>query len=192
MDYDDADVILVGVSRAGKTPTCLYLALHYGVRAANYPLTEEDLEAATACRRGCGRTARKLFGLTIDPVRLQQIRQERRPNSRYAQAGTRASAKWRRPRRMFRSERIADAEHDAHLDRGNRQQGADDAGHPPRDVLIGVKPPCRSRAGSKRVAARKHHVRPVEACRQCCRGADSRVGSAHEQTSLPVPRASPG
>ena len=44
MDYADADLILVGVSRAGKTPTCVYLALHYGIRAANYPLTEEDLE----------------------------------------------------------------------------------------------------------------------------------------------------
>lgn len=81
--YDDADVILVGVSRSGKTPTCLYLALHYGVKAANYPLTIEDLEGRELPRR-LRKHRSKLFGLTIDPVRLQQIRQERRPNSRYA------------------------------------------------------------------------------------------------------------
>src|SRR3546814_15893139 len=40
--YDEADLILVGVSRSGKTPTCLYLALHFGIRAANYPLTDDD------------------------------------------------------------------------------------------------------------------------------------------------------
>jgi [pyruvate, water dikinase]-phosphate phosphotransferase / [pyruvate, water dikinase] kinase len=84
-DYAAADVVLVGVSRSGKTPTCLYLALQYGVLAANYPLTDEELEhtelpAALRPFRG------KLFGLTIDPERLQQIRQERRPNSRYASA----------------------------------------------------------------------------------------------------------
>jgi regulator of PEP synthase PpsR (kinase-PPPase family) len=85
--YPDADILLIGVSRSGKTPTCLYLALHYGIRAANYPLTEEDLgpqhlPAALAPHRS------KLFGLTIDPVRLQQIRNERRPNSPYAGAET--------------------------------------------------------------------------------------------------------
>jgi regulator of PEP synthase PpsR (kinase-PPPase family) len=82
-DYASADVILVGVSRSGKTPTCLYLALQYGVLAANYPLADEDLESgelpiALAPYRS------KLFGLTIRPDRLQQIRHERRPNSRYA------------------------------------------------------------------------------------------------------------
>ena len=84
-DYGRADVVLVGVSRSGKTPTCLYLALHYGIHAANYPLTDEDLEsgrlpAALASVRA------KLYGLTIEPERLQQIRNERRPNSRYASA----------------------------------------------------------------------------------------------------------
>ncbi len=82
-DYGSADVVLVGVSRSGKTPTCLYLALQYGVCAANYPLTDEDLDgpdlpAALRAYRA------KLFGLTISPERLQQIRQERRPNSTYA------------------------------------------------------------------------------------------------------------
>jgi [pyruvate, water dikinase]-phosphate phosphotransferase / [pyruvate, water dikinase] kinase len=83
LDYGEADLILVGVSRSGKTPTCLYLALHYGVKAANYPLTEEDLENDEMPKR-LQAHKRKLFGLTIDPVRLQKIRTERKPNSRYA------------------------------------------------------------------------------------------------------------
>lgn len=86
-DYSEADLVLVAVSRAGKTPTCLYLAMQHGVKAANYPLTEEDLEGdrLPALLR---RYRQKLFGLTIDPVRLHQIRQERRPNSRYAELDT--------------------------------------------------------------------------------------------------------
>lgn len=80
---ESADVILVGVSRSGKTPTCLYLALHYGVKAANYPLTEEDLEQNRL--PGFLREHKnKLFGLTINPDRLSQIRENRRPGSRYA------------------------------------------------------------------------------------------------------------
>ncbi|HEY7673079.1 MAG TPA: pyruvate, water dikinase regulatory protein [Gammaproteobacteria bacterium] len=83
--YDRADVILTGVSRSGKTPTCLYMALQYGVFAANYPLTDEDLEAATlptALRPQLG----KLYGLTIAPERLRQIRLERRAQGVYATA----------------------------------------------------------------------------------------------------------
>ena len=87
LDYDEADLILVGVSRAGKTPTCVYLALHYGIKAANYPLTDEDLESDRLPPR-LKAWRRKLFGLTIDPERLQQIRQERRPDSRYARLET--------------------------------------------------------------------------------------------------------
>ena len=83
MDYSEADLILVGVSRAGKTPTCVYLALHHGVRAANYPLTDEDLEKLELPARL--RPYRdRLYGLTIDPVRLAQIREQRRAGSRYA------------------------------------------------------------------------------------------------------------
>ncbi len=83
LDYDEADVLLVGVSRSGKTPTCLYLALHYSLRAANYPLTPDDLEADRLPDK-LRRHRRKLFGLTIDPQRLQKIREERKPGSRYA------------------------------------------------------------------------------------------------------------
>jgi regulator of PEP synthase PpsR (kinase-PPPase family) len=84
-DYDRADLILIGVSRSGKTPTCLYLAMQYGIFAANYPLTEEDLESRKL-PRPLEPHARKLFGLTIKADRLQQIRNERRPHSRYASA----------------------------------------------------------------------------------------------------------
>ena len=82
-DYDHSDVILVGVSRSGKTPTCLYMAMQYGVFAANYPLTEDDLES-TSLPAILQKHRRKLYGLTIRPERLQQIRHERRPDSRYA------------------------------------------------------------------------------------------------------------
>jgi regulator of PEP synthase PpsR (kinase-PPPase family) len=82
-EYDHADVVLIGVSRSGKTPTCLYMALQYGIYAANCPLTEEDLEA-NQLPQAVRAYPRKLFGLTIDPQRLQQIRSVRRPESRYA------------------------------------------------------------------------------------------------------------
>lgn len=80
---ETADVVLVGVSRSGKTPTCLYLALHFGLKAANYPLTEEDLEKPRLPDFLRQHKA-KLFGLTIDAERLAAIRQTRRPDSRYA------------------------------------------------------------------------------------------------------------
>ena len=83
VNYGDADLILVGVSRVGKTPTCLYMALHYGVKAANYPLTEEDLEKLELPKRLVPYRSR-LYGLTIDAKRLNQVREARRPGSRYA------------------------------------------------------------------------------------------------------------
>jgi regulator of PEP synthase PpsR (kinase-PPPase family) len=82
-ELDNADVILVGVSRSGKTPTCLYLALQYGVRAANYPLIPEDF-GSMKLPGVLQRMRAKLFGLTIMPDRLHQIRSERRPGSQYA------------------------------------------------------------------------------------------------------------
>jgi regulator of PEP synthase PpsR (kinase-PPPase family) len=80
---DIADVILVGVSRSGKTPTSLYLAMQHGVKAANYPLIPEDFERGKL-PSVLAPYKRKCFGLTIDPTRLAQIRHERRPGSKYA------------------------------------------------------------------------------------------------------------
>jgi regulator of PEP synthase PpsR (kinase-PPPase family) len=82
-NLDLADVILVGVSRSGKTPTSLYLAMQHGVKAANYPLIPEDFERAKLPSPLVGHK-KKCFGLTIDPERLNQIRNERRPGSIYA------------------------------------------------------------------------------------------------------------
>lgn len=82
-DLARADVILVGVSRCGKTPTSLYLALQFGIYAANYPLVPEDFSAA-ALPSALSPLRNKLYGLTIRPERLQQIRAERSPGSRYA------------------------------------------------------------------------------------------------------------
>src|SRR3954452_18764687 len=78
-----ADVILIGVSRSGKTPTSLYLALQFGVKAANYPLIPEDFDRNRLPPALRADTSR-LYGLTIAPERLHEIRRERRPDSRYA------------------------------------------------------------------------------------------------------------
>ncbi|MCF6262269.1 MAG: kinase/pyrophosphorylase [Xanthomonadales bacterium] len=83
INFDNADLILVGVSRSGKTPTCLYLALHFGIRAANYPLTDDDMDASQL-PKFLLQNKSKLVGLTIDPERLSQIRMTRKPDSRYS------------------------------------------------------------------------------------------------------------
>jgi [pyruvate, water dikinase]-phosphate phosphotransferase / [pyruvate, water dikinase] kinase len=82
-NLESADVILVGVSRSGKTPTSLYLAMQHGIKAANYPLIPEDFERGHLPSSLAPYQA-KCFGLTIDPDRLAQIRHERRPASKYA------------------------------------------------------------------------------------------------------------
>jgi [pyruvate, water dikinase]-phosphate phosphotransferase / [pyruvate, water dikinase] kinase len=79
----DAEVILVGVSRSGKTPTSLYLAMQHGIKAANYPLIPEDFDRG-AMPSALAPHKKKCFGLTIAPERLAQIRHERRPNSKYS------------------------------------------------------------------------------------------------------------
>lgn len=82
-NFAEADIILTGVSRSGKTPTCLYLGLQYGIAAANYPLTEEDMPVLQL-PKVLENVRSKLFGLTISAAQLHFIRQERRPNSQYA------------------------------------------------------------------------------------------------------------
>ena len=84
-NYAMADVILIGVSRSGKTPTCLYLALQYGVYAANFPLTDEEFETGKL-PDVLLEQQRKLYGLTIAPDRLRQIRKERRALGKYSSA----------------------------------------------------------------------------------------------------------
>lgn len=82
-NLDQADVILLGVSRSGKTPTSLYLSMQYGFKVANYPLIPEDFER-DSLPATVGPYKAKCFGLTIDPLRLSDIRNERRPGSKYA------------------------------------------------------------------------------------------------------------
>lgn len=82
-NFDEADIILVGISRSGKTPTCLYLGLQYGIAAANYPLTQEDFPVMQL-PNVLENVRNKLFGLTLSAAQLHFIRQERRPNSQYA------------------------------------------------------------------------------------------------------------
>ena len=104
-NYADADIILVGVSRSGKTPTSLYLALQYGIKAANYPFTEEDLGDVIKLNPALKRYKEKLFGLTIHPERLHQIRSERRANSKYASL-QQCRMELREVEGLYRKERI--------------------------------------------------------------------------------------
>ncbi len=85
--YADADIILIGVSRTGKTPSSVYLGMQYGVKAANYPLIPDDLER-NKLPEALMPHQKKLFGLTIRPARLSEIRNERKPNSHYANLRT--------------------------------------------------------------------------------------------------------
>jgi regulator of PEP synthase PpsR (kinase-PPPase family) len=102
--YDDADVILVGVSRVGKTPTCLYLAMQYGIRAANFPLTSESLDDRRLPEVLEPHTER-LFGLSIDPIQLFHIRQKRRPGGSYATL-ERCGSEVEAAERIFRTHRV--------------------------------------------------------------------------------------
>ncbi len=107
-EYNSADVILIGVSRSGKTPTCLYLAMQFGLRAANYPLIETDM--SNACLPEILRPYRdKLFALTINAERLHTIREIRRQHSEYA-----SLAQCQKETRMF--ELLLQQENIAHLD----------------------------------------------------------------------------
>ena len=82
-DLEQSDVILVGISRSGKTPTSLYLAMQYGLKASNYPLIPEDFDRRQLPPALLPHKS-KIFGLSIQPERLSEIRNERRPNSKYA------------------------------------------------------------------------------------------------------------
>lgn len=81
--YGTADIVLIGISRVGKTPTCLYLGMQYGIAAANYPLTPDDM-VAVQIPALLAPVRNKLFGLTLAAEQLHFIRQKRQPNSEYA------------------------------------------------------------------------------------------------------------
>lgn len=102
--YEDADVILVGVSRSGKTPTSLYLAMQYGIKAANYPFIDEDMENLTLSGQ-LKKCKHKVFGLTIDPSRLAAIRNERLPNSKYASV-RQCRMELREVERLYKKEKL--------------------------------------------------------------------------------------
>ncbi len=102
--YQRADIILVGASRVGKTPTCLFLALQYGVRASNYPLAEEDFERSDL-PEALSPYRNKVFGLTIDPLRLHGIRKKRRAGSVYASL-ERCEFEVRQAERLFKARGI--------------------------------------------------------------------------------------
>ncbi|MDF1796271.1 MAG: kinase/pyrophosphorylase [Coxiellaceae bacterium] len=102
--YANADLILVGVSRCGKTPTSLYLALNQSIFVGNYPITEEDLDSFML-PKSLQKYSDKLFGLTIDVERLMAIRNERRPDSRYA-SRKQCEHEIKRVEKLFKRERI--------------------------------------------------------------------------------------
>ena len=103
-NYDEADVILVGVSRSGKTPSSLYLALQYGIKAANYPFTDEDMEELKL-PAFLKPHKKKLFGLTIDAQRLIDIREGRLSNSKYASA-RQCKMEVREVEKLYKKEKI--------------------------------------------------------------------------------------
>lgn len=103
-NYDEADVILVGVSRSGKTPSSLYLALQYGIKAANYPFTDDDMEnlkIPTFLKP----FKKKMFGLTIDADRLMDIRDNRMSNSKYSSA-RQCRMELREVEKLYKTEKI--------------------------------------------------------------------------------------
>ncbi|WP_251453300.1 pyruvate, water dikinase regulatory protein [Microbacterium sp. Marseille-Q6648] len=101
---DIADVIIIAPSRCGKTPTTMYLALQYGLLVANYPLTEDDFPSEGLPRTVAPYAAR-CFGLTTTPLRLSQVRHERRPNSRYASL-EQCTRELRRAEDLYRRTRV--------------------------------------------------------------------------------------
>ncbi|MCF8054329.1 MAG: kinase/pyrophosphorylase [Deltaproteobacteria bacterium] len=105
-NYDKADVIITGLSRTGKTPTCVYLAIQFGIYAANYPMTEDDFFSADKnLSLMLSPYHSKLFGLSIDADRLHAIRHARRPNSRYSSL-KQCQLEVRMAEDFFNSERI--------------------------------------------------------------------------------------
>jgi regulator of PEP synthase PpsR (kinase-PPPase family) len=103
--YSQADVILTGASRTGKTPTSLYLAMHYGLKAANYPIVDEEIDVHSL-PLPLRDYKEKVFGLLVTPERLQSIRTKRRPDSQYSSL-SQCQYEIRQTEAMFQHENIA-------------------------------------------------------------------------------------
>ncbi|MBN7794323.1 kinase/pyrophosphorylase [Microbacterium esteraromaticum] len=101
---DQADVVIIAPSRCGKTPTTMYLALQHGLRVANYPLTDDDF-GSEALPRPIAKYGPRCFGLTTTPLRLSQVRHERRPSSRYSSL-EQCTLELRRAEDLYRRHRI--------------------------------------------------------------------------------------
>ncbi|MFJ6653289.1 pyruvate, water dikinase regulatory protein [Microbacterium sp. NPDC091313] len=101
---DQADVVMIAPSRCGKTPTTMYLALQYGLRVANYPLTDDDFPT-DGLPRAVAPYTHRCFGLTTTPLRLSQVRHERRPDSRYASLAQ-CTLELRRAEDLYRRNRV--------------------------------------------------------------------------------------
>ncbi|WP_028582415.1 pyruvate, water dikinase regulatory protein [Desulfogranum japonicum] len=86
-DYDIADLILVGVSRTGKTPVSIYLATHMELKAANFPLTADHLGKHELPKEIVKNKSRAI-GLTASPRYLHEIREKRYHGSTYASLDT--------------------------------------------------------------------------------------------------------
>lgn len=101
---DQADVVIIAPSRCGKTPTTMYLALQHGLRVANYPLTDDDYPSE-GLPRSIAKYATRCFGLTTTPLRLSQVRHERRPSSQYASL-EQCQIELRRAEDLYRRNRV--------------------------------------------------------------------------------------
>ncbi|BDZ40325.1 pyruvate, water dikinase regulatory protein [Microbacterium suwonense] len=101
---DQADVVIIAPSRCGKTPTTMYLALQHGLRVANYPLTDDDFPSE-GLPRAVAKYRERCFGLTTTPLRLSQVRHERRPSSRYSSL-EQCTLELRRAEDLYRRNRV--------------------------------------------------------------------------------------
>ncbi|MGL3150283.1 pyruvate, water dikinase regulatory protein [Microbacterium sp. A82] len=101
---DQADVVIIAPSRCGKTPTTMYLALQHGLRVANYPLTDDDYPSE-ALPRAVAKYGDRCFGLTTTPLRLSQVRHERRPSSQYSSL-EQCTVELRRAEDLYRRNRV--------------------------------------------------------------------------------------
>ena len=164
-NLEQADVILVGVSRSGKTPTSLYLAMQHGIKAANYPLIPEDFERGQL-PSSLAPHKRKCFGLTIDPERLAQIRNERRPAA--IRGARELPLRGQRGRGDDAARRHLVAVVDAQVDRGDRDD--DPARHPARPADL-LKPQRPSVAAARTQADRAVALRAAQRA-----GAPTRTG----------------